>query len=663
MSNRLAGAVSPYLLQHAQNPVDWYPWGEDAFAEARRRDVPVLVSIGYATCHWCHVMARESFADEQVAAYLRERFVAVKVDREEHPDVDASYLAAASAFTRDLGWPLTVFTTPDGRPFYAGTYFPPVPVSGRASFTQVLAAVDEAWTQRRDQIEETGRAVADALASGAAVPEGSGGDAGAVDREALARVVEALEDQEDTELGGFGTAPKFPAAPVLELLLDVAAASVPDDETRRRALALAERSLLAMARGELRDPVEGGFFRYATRRDWSEPHYERMLYDNAQLLSAYTTLAVLTRAQDPGSAIAREAAAVAGGIGDFLTGVLRTPGGAFASAQDSESVVDGQRVEGGYYRLSAAERERQAPPALDEKVLAGWNGLAIEALARAGHHLGRPDLLDAARRAADQLLAEHVRDDGTLVRVTRAGRASAAAATLEDHGALATGLIVLGGLLPSGPGDEAEDSRYLRAGLRLAAGVLERTDEGVRLRTPQGGDPVLAAQGLDQDADPSEGAYPSGPTAAGRAAALAHLATGETAYREAAGSVVAAVAGIALERPLAFGAVLRLGLTLAEPDRQLALVATPPADVALLGAARDWYHPGALVVRATPAGAVRLAAEGVALLDGRGVGAYLCESFVCRLPVTEPDELRAVLAGTGAPAGGRAHDGSGEAGA
>ena len=659
MVNRLAHAVSPYLRQHADNPVDWYPWGPDAFAEARRRDVPVMVSVGYATCHWCHVMARESFSDPAIGAQLAHGFVAVKVDREEHPDVDASLLAAASAFTPDLGWPLTVFTTPDGAPFYAGTYWPPVPVAGRPAFRDVLDAVGQAWEHRREQAVETGETIRAALRDAAAgrrtgVPRAAatasaGHEAPAVglvaDLPGNAReVVDRVEAAEDRVHGGFGGAPKFPVAPALELLLDVAASSVVDAEVARRALSLVGRTLDAMAASPLRDG-DGGFFRYATRPDWSEPHYERMLYDNAQLLSAATTLAVLRRRgaaastaspaaqdSDPGEATARLAA----GVGRFLLHVLRLPGGAFASAQDSESVVDGQRVEGGYYLLGADERARHAPPPLDTKVLTGWNGLAIEALARAGHHLDLPDLTDAARVAADRLLDTHVRPDGTLVRASEGGVASEAIATLEDHGAFATALLVLGGL--------TGDARLVREGLRLVAATVG--PDGT-LRSPQGADPVLAVLGLagGADADPSEGAVPSGTTAAARAALLAHLATGEPRYRDAALAHVAASSSTAspTEHPLGAAGVLRVAVGLAEPPHQLVLVAAPGPRESFRRAARDWYHPGALLLGASPDDAAALAADGVGLLDGRGPGAYLCADFVCRLPVHEAEALRSQL--------------------
>ncbi|RXZ40966.1 thioredoxin domain-containing protein, partial [Agromyces binzhouensis] len=422
MANRLADAVSPYLRAHADNPVDWYPWGEEAFADARRRDVPVLVSIGYATCHWCHVMARESFSDPAIAEILDDGFVAIKVDREEHPEVDASYLAAASAFTRQLGWPLTVFARPDGRAFYAGTYFPPRAQQGIPSFRDVLEAVGEAWRERRDDLDHTAEAVGAAIAAASVART----DAGLPDRAALEDAVRELADDEDAVHGGFGSAPKFPVAPVLGFLAAAGGTG--------RALAI--RTLRKMGASPLRDPVEGGFFRYATRADWSEPHYERMLTDNALLLEV---AAELSTGDDRPVFLE----ALASGVVAFLTDRMQLPDGGFAAAQDSESTIDGRRDEGGYYRRDAAGRAPLEPPALDAKLLTGWNGLAIGALARAGQVFGDAEAISTARRAADRLLVDHVRGDGTLVRASLDGRASSAPATLEDTGMLAGGLVRL----------------------------------------------------------------------------------------------------------------------------------------------------------------------------------------------------------------------------
>ncbi|NQX27181.1 thioredoxin domain-containing protein [Microbacteriaceae bacterium VKM Ac-2854] len=579
MAERLRSSVSPYLRSHADNPVDWFPWGEEAFAEAERRGVPVLISIGYATCHWCHVMARESFADPRLAAELNARFVAIKVDREEHPDVDTSYLAAASAFTQDLGWPLTVFATPSGEAFYAGTYFPPVAVSGVPALRDVLAAVSEAWTDRHEQVLETAGAVAAAVrSSGARAMAGLPGDA------ELDAAVAALAALEDPEYGGFGGAPKFPVAPVLGFLA-----------SRASGRDLARRTLRAIAASPLRDD-DGGIFRYATRRDWSEPHYERMLYDNAQLLDVAVTLGE---------------SATADGIAGFLLSTLRSPSGGFAAAQDSESEIDGRRVEGGYFRVPL--EDRGAPPALDEKVLTGWNGLAIGALARAGR-------IDAARAAADYLLATHIDGGEVVVRASLSGVASTARPALEDIGMLAGGLLDLA--LATGAAGYATAARQLVDGARAA---------GEPFGVPGGGDPTLSARGLLLSSDPSEGAYPSGASALGHAAETLFLLTGERRYRAAAESVVRAVD--ALQHPLGFGSVLALAGRLARPVAQLVVVA--PDAVRLRTRARSSERSVVAIV--TPDEARDFAAAGFELFDGRGAHSgtttvYACQDFVCALP-------------------------------
>ncbi|MFO7690959.1 MAG: DUF255 domain-containing protein [Cryobacterium sp.] len=622
MPNHLADAISPYLRSHADNPVNWYAWGPEAFAEARARDVPVLVSIGYSTCHWCHVMARQSFSDPAIAANLNDHFVSIKVDREEHPEVDATYLAAASAFVTGLGWPLNVFVTPDGQAFHAGTYFAPQPHNGQPSFAMVLDAVTEAWTSRRAGVLAGAAQVSDALAA-------AGRQFTATnplpDETALAAAVAELHGYEDAGFGGFGGAPKFPVAPVLGFLL-----ARPDG----RSLAL--RTLRRIAASPLRDRVEGGFFRYAVNQDWSDPHYERMLYDNAQLLALYAEAFALT-----GESWARDTAA---GIGGFLLGTLQLADGGFASAQDSESTVAGQRVEGGYYALNAADRAAETPPARDEKVLTGWNGLAIGALARAGLTLNDADLVRAARAAADYLLAEHRNENGLLVRASVDGRRSQAPATAEDYGMFAHGLLQLA--LATGEVAYAVAGRDLVRSTLLAdadAAPAAAAAEPV-FRVPNGPDPVLAAQGLTVAGDPSEGAYPSGLTAVAEAARVLFLLTGNSTDRRAAEHAMERLAVPAPQRPMAFGAALRLMHALAAPDTQLIVVVpdTAGADPAnLLAAAR--VHEAAVVACVTDAQARAFAAAGFDLFaartapTGRPTG-YLCHDFVCRLPVTDPAE-------------------------
>ncbi|MFF2277745.1 thioredoxin domain-containing protein [Agromyces sp. NPDC058126] len=637
MGARLADAVSPYLRAHSGNPVDWFPWGDAAFAAARRRDVPVLISIGYATCHWCHVMARESFSDALTAHELNAHFVAIKVDREEHPDVDSSYLAAASAFTRELGWPLTVFATPDGRAFYAGTYFPPLPQRGMPSFRQVIAAVGEAWRERRGQLEETASAVAAALAE-ASLAQTAGPLPGEAE---LTAAVAALAADEDRVHGGFGRAPKFPIAPVLGFLAQRAG------EGR----ALARRTLLAMAASPLRDGVDGGFFRYATRSDWSDPHYERMLTDNALLLDVAAELA-------RGASDDDEVVAVGRGIAGYLIETLQLPEGGFASAQDSESMVDGVRTEGGYATADAERRRTLEPPPLDEKVLTGWNGLAIGALARASGAFDASDALVAARRAAEFVLAAHLAPDGTVRRASRDGLMSSARAALEDVGMLADGLLDLA-VATGSVQDAVIARRLIDASLDAAvdqaavgAAVAEPGAAPAVFAVPGGADPVLAERGLALPTDPAEGAAPSGITACATAAWKLWLLGAGDRYREAAEEAMRRLAGAALERPIAFGAALELMTRFATPVVQLVVVVPereatgrPRADDELVRAARAAEASVTLIV--TEAEAAAFADAGFELLEGRRLldgqaAAYRCREFVCALPVADAAALDAL---------------------
>lgn len=672
MPNRLAGSVSPYLRSHADNPVDWWPWSAEAFAEAARRDVPVMVSIGYSTCHWCHVMARESFSDPAIAELLNGSMVAIKVDREEHPDVDASYLAAASAFVEGLGWPLTVFVTPQGHAFFAGTYFPPQPVQGHASFRQVVEAVLEAWRDRRSQVDGTAASVAEALAAQQVAVHDAGAAPALPSRPELLRSVHQLAAHEDVEHGGFGGAPKFPVAPAQLFLLTAAAWG---DGT---AFELAHRTLRRMAASPLRDPVEGGFFRYAVRRDWHEPHYERMLTDNALLLRAYSRLAVLD-GPEPQGTDAQEAdgpdpLTVACGIADFLLGTLRTPRGGFGAGQDSESTIDGRRVEGGYYSLDTDGRAALDPPPVDDKVLTGWNGLAIGALAEAGARHDRPDWVAAARDAAELLLAEHVRD-GQLLRASTSSGRSTAVATLEDHGMLAEGLLTL--TLATG------EPRWAVAARALVDSCLLPDDDPRVFAAPGGPDPLLASHGVALAADPTEGAYPSGLAATAAAALLLFQLTAEPRYRDAAARAVASRGEAALDNPLAHGTTAMLAARLAAPSRQIVVVtpadragsasdgsasarsasdgsashgsasdgsATPDDDRdAIAWCARRVLVPGSLAVVVTEAAAVELADAGFELFAARTAHegrttAYLCRDFTCRLPVTDLAAFEADLA-------------------
>jgi uncharacterized protein YyaL (SSP411 family) len=599
MTNRLADTLSPYLRAHADNPVDWYPWGPEAFAEAQRRDVPLLISIGYSTCHWCHVMARESFTDPQVAALMNDGFVAVKVDREEHPDVDGAYMAAASAFTQNLGWPLTVFATPRGRTFFAGTYWPPDARPPLPSFREVLAAVGEAWTQRRTQAEESADAVSDALLRAAeATPTALPAAA------ALASAADAIAAREDQQFGGYGGAPKFPVATTLRFLQSPLVVRQAPDAARS-----AQRALAAMAASDLRD-ADGGFFRYATRRDWTVPHYERMLTDNAQLLEV---------ALDAGDE------ETARGIAVFLITTLQRPDGGFGAAQDSESWIDGRRDEGGYYQRPVSERTRLEPPSVDGKLITGWNGLAIGALARSGARWGEPSWIDAAARAAETVLRVNRGADGELVRTSLDGVASAAVATGADLALLADGLFALA--LASGEASWAS----------VARDMLDRALDGGR------SDPLLAAHGIAASPDQTDGDLRSDVAAIAAAALTAwRLGAGER-YREAAVSAVRDHAARGIDQPFAHGSLLRVAAGLVDPPRQIVVVtenATGALAVTALQADAD------TVAVVTPAQARSFADAGFELFEGKGDVppggeglAYDCRAFVCRLPVDDPRSL------------------------
>ncbi len=497
MANHLVNSISPYLLQHADNPVDWRPWGPEAFAEAGRRQVPVLLSIGYASCHWCHVMAHESFEDDGVARLTNDHFVAIKVDREERPDVDAVYLAAAQALSGQAGWPLTVFTTPDGRPFQAGTYYPPQPRDGLPGFGQLLRAVIRGWDEQREALEASAAEVTDHLVevSGravAAIPLSLGA-------EDVDRAWERLLPDWDAVNGGFGRAPKFPAAMVLEALLSLADNEAVAADRRAQASDIAAGSLEAMARGGIRDQIGGGFHRYTVDAGWVVPHFEKMLYDNALLLGVYSHA---WRASDDAARRTLFGQVVEDVVGWLLREMV-TPGGGFAAGLDADSRDPyGELAEGEYYVWNPAQisqifgdgdrwvcelfritdpgtfegyastlqlpvdpaglgdptgaryravrerlaevRSRRAAPARDDKVIASWNGWTISALVRAAATHGRPEWLTAATRAADAVWSTHL-VAGRLRRVSRDGRASEAPAMLDDHGALIEAYALLAG--------------------------------------------------------------------------------------------------------------------------------------------------------------------------------------------------------------------------
>lgn len=679
MPNRLATATSPYLRQHADNPVDWWEWGDEAFAEARRRDVPVLLSVGYAACHWCHVMAHESFEDPATAAFMNEHYVCVKVDREERPDVDAVYMAATQATTGSGGWPMTVVTTPDGQPFFCGTYFPPRRVQQVPSFPEVLAAVAAAWTTRRDDVLGNAGALAEALGrrpevTGTAGP--SGGDL--VDERVVARALGALSASFDERDGGFGGAPKFPPSLVLEWLLRHHARTGDAD-----ALAMTRRTLDAMARGGMYDQLAGGFARYAVDATWTVPHFEKMLYDNALLLRVYLHAWRLT-GDDLHRRVVEQTA-------DWLLADLRTPEGGFASALDADSEgregafyawtpvqlvevlgeddgawaaevlavtgagtfehgtsvlqlpadpADAARLASVRDRLRAA-REARPWPERDDKVVSAWNGLAVAALAEAGALLDRPDWVDAARTCAQLLADLHTRGDGDgdrLVRTSRDGAAGTAPGVLEDYADVAEGYLALAAVT----GEHAWTTRAQRLLTTVLAHFRDATG-GLFDTADDETDPVLGALRRPQDA--ADGPTPAGaPAAAGALVTLGAL-TGSLELREAALAALREPLSIATRYPRAAGWALATAEALLDGPREVAVVGPPdhPATRALHRAALASPAAGLVVALGTPdAGSPDPHAPALLrdrpLIDG-SPAAYVCRGFVCDRPTTDPATL------------------------
>ena len=606
--SRLDGALSPYLLSHAHQSVEWFPWGTEAFAEALSRDCPVMISIGYSTCHWCHVMSRESFDDQATAELLNQKLVAIKVDREEHPEVDALYMAQAQAFTEHLGWPLTVFTTPEGAAFYAQTYLPPEPRGGQPSLTQVVQAVTTAWAEKREEVVESSRALVGALADAAVALTSEKPGNVIPPIEQLTVIADALIAQEDTECGGFGGAPKFPVTPALLFLQGEGASG------HEASAELVSRTLATYADSDLRDAVEGGFFRYATLRDFRDPHYERMLYDNAGLLSAYARAGEVD---------------TAAGIVQFLRTTLLVEGG-FGSAQDSESIIEGRASEGGYYLLDAQARKAHTPPVVDDKVITGWNGLALRGLAdahRAGV-AGNPGEL--GEQVATWLLENHLRDDGSLIRLSRRGTPSSAPATLEDYGGLCVGLLELGLALGH--------ARFVAEAFTVLESISGREHT-------LGLDEVMRQKGFTPRPDIQEGALPSGVALLAQALLLAATLRGDYGLRDRAQNILGPHVSQALMTPLGAGGVWEALSTLAREEREIIVVSDQPTE--LTAVAGGYRAPGTVIVSVTGDQAQQLVEVGVEILRGRTDGstptAYVCHRGVCQLPVRSVEALRAQL--------------------
>jgi uncharacterized protein YyaL (SSP411 family) len=627
--NRLATETSPYLLQHADNPVDWYPWGEEAFGRARAEDKPVLLSVGYAACHWCHVMEHESFEDAETAAVMNERFVNVKVDREERPDVDSLYMDAVVALTGHGGWPMTVFLTPEGEPFLGGTYYPPEPRFGMPSFRQVLEAVSDAYRERRGDVAGQAGAIVQAIRrSSELAPSGEPLTEGV-----LREAARALAAQFDPEWGGWGQAPKFPQASVLEFLLRMHLRG--DD----RALPMVTGTLDAMAAGGMYDLVGGGFHRYSVDREWLVPHFEKMLYDNALLASVYLHAWAVT-SEERYRRVVEETL-------DYVLRELRLPEGGFASAQDADTegvegltftwtpeegvreallqpfehgrfVIRGELDEEERRRLFEI-REQRPKPARDDKAIAAWNGLLLAALAEGGRRLERGDYVDAARRLAEFLLGPLSTEDGRLHRTFR-GEAKGTG-YLEDYADVAQGLLELH--VATGELRWLEEANRL---VRLAVDLFADEERGGFFMSAADAEELVARK-KDLEDQPT----PSGNSMlADVLLRLARLYGDEELERRAVG--VFRLVREALGRvPLAFGHALSALDLHFSPPREIAVVGPPESDVAR--AALRAFDPNAVVAFGP--------ADGVPLLDGKDLvdgkpAVYVCERFACRAPVTDP---------------------------
>ena len=630
--NRLADETSPYLLQHADNPVDWYPWGDEALRRARDEDKPILLSIGYAACHWCHVMEHESFEDDATAAAMNERFVNVKVDREERPDLDAVYMEAVVALSGHGGWPMTVFLTPEGEPFYGGTYYPPEPRHGLPSFRQVLDAIADAWRERRDDIARSAEQLVGAVRQSASLRPSNDPLTDAV----LAGAVRGLRAQFEPTYGGWGRAPKFPNAPALEYLLRRG-----DDD---RALEMVTRTLDGMAAGGMYDLLGGGFHRYSVDERWLVPHFEKMLYDNALLVPAYVHGWLVT-----GKERYRD---VAVETVEYMLRELWLAEGGLASAQDADtngvegltftwtqeegvpaellepfehgrSIIRGDVDEELRARLFA-EREQRPKPLRDDKAIASWNGLALAALAEAGRRLERPDWLDAARQLGEFLLGPLSDEEGRLQRSRRDGRTSGHG-FLDDYANVAHGLLELH--VATG------EVRWLEEALRLARLAVDLfgdEEHGGFFLSPSDGE-RLVARTKELDDHP----LPSGNSMLAHVLLRLARIYGDDELERRAVSVLRLVRP-ALERaPAAFGwSLVALDLHLS-PPRELAIVG--PVDSEVARAALEPWEPRT-VIAVGPADDVPLLA-GKTLVEGRPA-VYVCERFACQAPVTDPSRLR-----------------------
>ena len=680
MANRLANETSPYLLQHRNNPVDWYPWGEEALEKAEAEDKPILLSVGYSACHWCHVMERESFEDEQTARMMNEHYVSIKVDREERPDIDSIYMSAVQALTRHGGWPMTVFLTPDGAPFYGGTYFPPVPSRGMPSFQQVLLSLADAYENRRDEVLQSAEGVRDYLqaATSADIPKST------LSPELLDAAAESLKSQLDRTFGGFGGAPKFPQPMNLEVLLRHHRRTG-DEE----ALASVELTLRKMANGGIYDHLGGGFARYSVDARWLVPHFEKMLYDNALLAQLYLE-AYQATGDDFYKRTAEETL-------DYVVRDMTSPEGGFYSAEDADS----EGVEGKFYVWTPAEirealepeeaelamrywgvteagnfegknilnvpqdpetvaaafgisqdelgeqigkarsklfavREQRVRPGLDDKVLAAWNGLMLRAFALASRVLDRDDYRKVAEKNAAFLL-EKLKSDGRLRRSYKDGRARFNG-YLEDYAMVADGLVALY--------EATFETRWLSEADSLCDATFELfwdAGSGTFYDTPADHEKLVT-----RPRDIYDNATPSGTSVAVEVLLKLALLLDRNDYRQRAEAVLENLSGGLEKLPGAFGRLLSaLDFHLSRP-REVVIIGEPEAEDtrALLETIYARYLPNKVVAgRAEddeePAGLVPLLADRPTR-NGTAT-AYVCEGYACQSPTTEPEELAVQL--------------------
>jgi uncharacterized protein YyaL (SSP411 family) len=655
--NHLAAETSPYLLQHSENPVDWYPWGADALGRARELDRPLLVSIGYSACHWCHVMAHESFEDEAIAELMNQAFVCVKVDREERPDVDAMCMEAVQAMTGRGGWPLNAFLTPELVPFYAGTYFPPQPAHGMPSWRTVLDAVAEAWEHRREEIRGQEAEVLRSLEATSQLEPSRE----PIRAELVERATSAMAGAYDARNGGFGTAPKFPQASAIEFLL------------ARGEREMSLHTLESMARGGIYDQVGGGFARYSVDATWTVPHFEKMLYDNALLARAYLHGWQVSGDELLGR-VCRETL-------DWALRELQGDEGGFCAALDADS----EGVEGKFYVWTLDElrevvgpaltedaiayfgaseagnfehglnvleargpepatrdeirrrlfeaRSRRTRPGLDDKRLTGWNALMISALAGAGAVLAEQRYIDAAIDCASFVLTELRDSDGRLLRSWKDGHAQIGA-YLEDHAFLLEALITLY--------EATFDGRWYREATVLAEALTERFEDRER-----GGFFTTAEDQLElpvRRKDLDDTPVPSGNSAAAFGLLRLALLSGEGRYEQHALGVLRLLFPLAVRHPLAFAHLLSAADFYVSPVREVAIVGPADEALALVSVVRQQLRPHLVLAASlgdeSPNGVPLL--EGRTSLDGRAA-AYVCEHFVCQTPVSTPDQLAAAL--------------------